>query len=308
MKVLITGASSLPGYRAALAALQRGHEVVALHFSHDVPIEHPKLKKVKLDITDTVRLQDLVLKERPEAVIHAAALGDVDECERNRELAWRVNVASTIALAQAAEVVNAYMLYLSTDYVFDGERGMYSEREPPNPVNYYGLTKLMGEVAVQARCSRWSVVRASSIYGLGPGRTNFAKFLVERLSRGERVRALVDQYTSPSQAALLAEAMMEIVERQMVGVLHVVGERMSRYEFALKVAKALGFDENLISPAKMEEFKWFARRPRDSSLAFEETRSKLSCSFYSTEKALETLKAEFEALRLSQQVQPAPLA
>lgn len=308
MKILITGASSLPGYRAALAALQRGYEVVALHLSHDVPIEHPKLKKVKLDITDTVRLQDLVLKERPDVVIHAAALGDVDECERNKELAWRVNVTSTAALAQAAEVVNAYVLYLSTDYVFDGERGMYGEREPPNPVNYYGLTKLMGEVAVQARCSRWSIVRASSIYGLGPGRTNFAKFLVEKLSKGERVRALVDQYTSPSQATLLAEAMMEILERRMVGIFHVVGERMSRYEFALKVAEALGFDKSLISPARMDEFKWLARRPRDSSLAFEETRGKLSCSFYSTGKALETLKAELEALRLGQQVQPAPLA
>ncbi len=291
----------MPGYRATLAALERGHEVVALHFSHDVPVEHPKLKKVKLDITNTLRLQDLVLKERPSAVIHAAALGDVDECERKRELAWRVNVASTIALAQAAEVVNAYLLYLSTDYVFDGERGMYSERDPPNPINYYGLTKLMGEVAVQARCSRWSIVRASSIYGLGPGRTNFAKFLIEKLSRGERVRALVDQYTSPSQAALLAEAMMEVLERQMVGVFHVVGERMSRYEFALRVAKALGFDEGLISPARMEEFKWFARRPRDSSLACEETRSKLSCDFYSTDRALKVLRAELEAM-LGQQV------
>jgi len=295
MKVLITGASSLPGYRAVLAALERGHEVVALHFSHDVPVEHPKLKTIKLDITDTVRLQDLVLKEKPEAVIHAAALGDVDECERNRELAWRVNVASTIALALAAEVVNAYVLYLSTDYVFDGERGMYSEREPPNPVNYYGLTKLMGETAVQARCSRWSIVRASSIYGMGPGRTNFAKFLVEKLSKGERVRALADQYTSPSQAALLAEAMIEILEKRMVGIFHVVGERMSRYEFALKVAEALGFDKSLISPARMEEFKWFAKRPKDSSLSFDETRSKISCDFYSTEKALETLKAELAA-------------
>jgi dTDP-4-dehydrorhamnose reductase len=94
----------------------------------------------------------------------------------------------------------------------------------------------------------------------------------------------------------------------MVGIFHVVGERMSRYEFALKVAEALGFDESLISPARMDEFKWLARRPRDSSPAFEETRGKLSCSFYSTGKALETLKAELEALRLGQQVQPAPLA
>jgi len=294
MKILVTGASSLPGYRAVLAALKHGHEVIALHFSHDIPIENEKLRKVRLDITDTLRVQDLILKERPQAVIHVAALGDVDECERNRELAWRVNVASTIALAQATEIVNAYMLYLSTDYVFDGERGRYSERDTPFPVDYYGLTKLMGEVAVEARCSRWSIVRASSIYGLGPGRMNFAKFLIEKLSKGERVRALADQYTSPSQASLLAEAMIEIVERNLQGVFHVVGERMSRYEFALKVAEALGYDKNLITPARMEEFKWFAKRPRDSSLTYEETRNKLTCNFYSTEKALETLKMELK--------------
>jgi dTDP-4-dehydrorhamnose reductase len=292
MKILITGASSLPGYRTVLAALKHGHEVIALHFSHDIPIEHEKLRKVRLDITDTLRVQDLIFKERPQAVIHVAALGDVDECERNRELAWRVNVASTIALAQATEIVNAYMLYLSTDYVFDGERGGYSERDIPFPVNYYGLTKLMGEVAVQARCSRWGIVRASSIYGLGSGRMNFAKFLIEKLSKGERVRALVDQYTSPSQASLLAEAMVEIVERNLQGVFHVVGERMSRYEFALKVAEALGYDKSLITQARMEEFKWFAKRPRDSSLTYEETRNKLTSNFYSTEKALEILKRE----------------
>ena len=166
MKILVTGASSLPGYRVTIAALERGYSVTALHHAHEVPVEHAKLKKVRLDITDTVRLQDLVLKEKPDAIVHAAALGDVDECERSREKAWSINVAATIALAQVAELVNAYVVYLSTDYVFDGERGMYSEREPPNPVNYYGLTKLMGEVAVRARCSRWSIVRASSIYGL----------------------------------------------------------------------------------------------------------------------------------------------
>ena len=296
MKLLVTGASSLPGYRVTLAALERGWEVIALHHAHEVPFEHGKLRKVRLDVTDAVRLQDLVLKERPDAVVHAAALGDVDECERNKEKAWRINVAATIALAQAAEVVNAYVVYLSTDYVFDGERGMYREDEPPNPVNYYGLTKLMGEVAVRSRCSRWSVVRASSIYGLGPGRVNFAKFLVEKLSKGETVRALVDQYTSPSHAALLAEAIAELLERRAVGVFHVVGERMSRYEFALRMAEKLGFDKSLIQPAKMEEFKWLARRPKDSSLSCEQTRRKLSCDFHSTERALETLKKELEGV------------
>jgi len=292
VKLLITGASSLPGYRTVEIALKKGYEVTAVHFSHPIPLEHERLRKVRVDLTDFSAVHSLVAGERPDAVVHMAALGDVDLCERDRALAWRVNADATLELARAAERVEAYFLYLSTDYVFDGVRGMYSESDPPNPVNYYGLTKMAGEVAVRAACSQWCVVRASSIYGLGPGRTNFAKFLIEKLSRGEPVRALIDQYTSPTHARLLAEAVLELVEKRVNGVYHVVGERMSRYEFALKVAETLGFDKSLISPSRMEEFKWLARRPVDSSLSFEETKGVILTRFYDTQLALGMLKEE----------------
>jgi dTDP-4-dehydrorhamnose reductase len=135
-------------------------------------------------------------------------------------------------------------------------------------------------------------VRASSIYGFGPGRTNFAKYLVEKLRAGEPVKALVDQYTSPTQASLLAKAVLEIVEEGMEGVFHVVGERMSRYEFAIRVAEALGLDKSLIQRAEMREMRWVARRPRDSSLNCEETRRRIKTDFHSTHVALKTLKEE----------------
>ena len=295
MKLLVTGGSSLPGFRVVEEALARGHKVVALHYTHEIPLEHERLRKVRMDITDRVRVQDLIFKERPEAILHIAALGDVDLCEKDRALAWRVNVMATVAIARAAEVVNAHVIYLSTDYVFDGERGMYAEDEPPCPVNYYGLTKMAAEVAVRAACSRWSVVRTSSIYGLGPGRRNFAKFLIERLSRGEPVKALVDQYTSPTHARLLAKALLEVAERHAVGIFHVAGERMSRLEFALRVAEELGFDKSLISGARMSEFKWLARRPRDSSLDCSETRKRISIEFHDTGVAMEELRGEWGA-------------
>lgn len=292
MKLLVTGASSLPGYRTVEEALKKGFEVVAVHLSHPVPLEHEKLKKVQLDLTDFAAVHGLVSEEKPDVIVHMAALGDVDLCERDHALAWRVNVDATVVLAKAAESVKAYLLYLSTDYVFDGVKGMYTESDPPNPVNYYGLTKMAGEVAVKTACGQWCIVRASSIYGLGPGRKNFARFLVERLSRGEPVKALSDQYTSPTHARLLAKAVLELVEKRASGIHHVVGERMSRYEFALKVAEALGFDRSLISPSRMEEFKWLARRPVDSSLSFEKTKDTVSMRFYDTQLALRMLKEE----------------
>ncbi len=291
MKLLITGASSLPGYRTTLEALRRGHEVVALHHSHSIPIEGERLKKVSIDITEAKGLRGLLFRERPDVVVHMAALGDVDLCERDKELAWRTTVRPSVEIASLASRLGFFAVYLSTDYVFDGERGDYREYDVPNPVNYYGLVKLMGEVAFSS-CPSHAIVRASSIYGFGPGRVNFAKYLFEKLRVGEPVKALVDQYTSPTQASLLAKAVLEIVEEGMEGVFHVVGERMSRYEFAARVAEALGLDKSLIQRAEMKEMNWVAKRPRDSSLNCGETRRRIKIDFYSTHVALKTLKEE----------------
>ena len=291
MKILITGASSLPGYRTTLEALKRGHEVVGLYYSHPIPIENERLKKVSVDITISNDLRKLLLKERPETVVHMAALGDVDLCERDKELAWKTTVKPSIEIAAMASKLGFFAIYLSTDYIFDGERGGYRENDVPNPINYYGVTKLMGEIAFQS-CPSYAIVRASSIYGLGPGRMNFAKYLSEKLKAGEPVKALIDQYTSPTQASLLGKAIIEVAEGKLEGIFHVVGERMSRYEFAIKVAETLGLDKSLIHEAEMKDMKWLAKRPKDSSLNCDETKNRVKTNFHSTEMAFKVLREE----------------
>jgi dTDP-4-dehydrorhamnose reductase len=291
MKIIITGASSLPGYRTTLEALGRGHEVVGLYNTHLIPIENEKLKKVSINITQLNDLKRLIVEEKPNVIIHMAALGDVDLCEKDKVLAWRTTVEPSIEIASMASKMGCFVVYLSTDYVFDGERGSYKEYDPPNPINYYGLTKLMGEVAFRSLHLKCAIVRASSIYGFGPGRTNFAKYLVEKLKAGEPIKALIDQYTSPTQATLLGKAIVEIAEEEIPGIFHLVGERLSRYEFAIKVAEILGLDKSLIQVAEMKEMKWLAKRPQDSSLNSEHTRSLLKTDFYG--KAFEVLKDEY---------------
>jgi len=123
---------------------------------------------------------------------------------------------------------------------------------------------------------------------------NFAKYLVERLSRGEAVKALIDQYTSPTQVTLLGRAIVEIAEEEVEGIFHIAGERMSRYEFAVKVADALSLNKSLIMKAEMREMNWLAKRPRDSSLNCDETRRRIKTEFYLMEAALRMLREELK--------------
>jgi dTDP-4-dehydrorhamnose reductase len=292
MKILITGASSLPGYRTTLEALSRGFEVVALYYTHSIPIEDEKLKKVCIDISQLENLRRLIIKEKPDIIIHMAAIGDLDLCEKNKALAWKTVVEPSIEIASIVTRINCFLIYLSTDYVFEGEKGNYKEYDVPSPINYYGFTKLLGEIAFRSSCTSYAIVRASSIYGFGHGRMNFAKYLLEKLKAGETAKALIDQYTSPTQATLLGRAIIEIAEEKIEGIFHVVGERMSRYDFAIKVAEVLGLDKSLIRPTEMREMTWLAKRPRDSSLNYDETRKRIKTNFYSTEVAFKVLKEE----------------
>lgn len=293
MKVFVTGASSLPGFRTVEKLLRKNYQVTAIHHENPIPLEHENLKKIRLDIRNIESLSELILDEKPEIIIHMAALGDVDLCEKSKSLAWTTTVEPSIAIARLSSKIHSFIIYLSTDYVFDGEKGNYYEYAYPNPINYYGLVKLMGEIAFRSSDTDYAIVRASSIYGFGPGRINFAKFLIEKLKVGEEVKALIDQFTTPTQAQLLGEAILEIIERRLTGIFHVAGERMSRYEFAVRVAQTLGFNVNLIKETEMKDLKWVAKRPKDSSLNSEYTRSILKTDFYSIDRALDVLKKEY---------------
>ena len=294
VKILVTGGSGLLGSKLVGELLSRNYEVIALYNRNPIPVDHEKLVKVRLDIVDKTSLEDLILKTRPDVIIHSAAYTDVDGCERNKTYAWRVNVEATRSIVRAARVVKSHLIYVSTDYVFDGEKGLYGENDTPNPVNYYGLTKLVGEELVRTSDLLYTIVRPSAIYGVGGSKKSFAEYVAEKLSRGEKIRALVDQYVSPTHNTLLAMAVAEIVEMRPMGVLHVAGERMNRYQFATKIAEALGLPVELVEKASIKDMKhWIAKRPRDSSLDTSKAKSLLKTKFYDTKLALELFKQEW---------------
>lgn len=288
MRAIILGASGQLGQALYTVLRQRGFEVVGTYNSR-------ALSDAKLDVTDYLRLEDLIIKLRPDVVVNCAAMTDVDGCEVDRARCYAVNAEAVRHIARASSVVKAYLVHVSTDYVFDGEKGMYREEDLPNPVNYYGLTKLLGEA--HALSYDYSlVVRTSGVYS--GYKSNFPRFVIERLASGQQVNAIEDSWYSPIHARQLALAIAELIEQRRTGVLHVAGERTSRYELALKIAEAAGLPKDLVRPARSSEFTWKARRPVDSSLDSGRASSYVSANFSSIEHGISLLVDEARSLGL----------
>jgi len=290
LKLLITGASGLYGSKLAKLALAKGIEV----YSSDIQSLSIHGNFVKLDISVKQQVEEAFTTIKPDVVVHAATLTDVDKCETNKELAWKVNVEGTRNIVEAAGNVGSFLIYVSSDYVFSGEKGNYKETDKPDPINYYGLTKLKAEEIVQTQ-PEYFIARPSVMYGSTPaaGKVNFALWLIETLRKGERIKIITDQWNTPTLNTNLAEMALEVAERRLTGIYHLCGAtRVSRFEFATQIAEAFGLDTGLIDKVSSSQFTWPAKRPADSSLDTSKAQNTLSCKPLTMDKALEQLKFE----------------
>ncbi len=292
MKLLITGASGLYGSKLAKLALDQGIDV----YSADIQNLSTAENFVKLDISGKAQVDAAFDAIKPDVVVHAATLTDVDKCELNKDLAWKVNVDGTKNIAQAAKRIDAFLVYISTDYIFSGEKGNYVESDSPEPVNYYGLTKLLAEEIVMSLSEPdFFIGRPSVIYGSTPaaGKVNFALWLINELRKGNRVKIVTDQWNTPTLNTSLADMTLEVIERRLTGVYHTCGAtRVSRFEFARKIADYFDLDMSLIEKAVSSQFSWIAQRPADSSLDTSLAQRTLKCKPLTLDKALDQLKAE----------------
>ncbi|MEM2025028.1 MAG: SDR family oxidoreductase [Desulfurococcaceae archaeon] len=288
MVVLITGVSSSPGFKTAVAISSRGKNVLGVYNRNPITLENAAILRADL-AKDAGKI---VNEFKPSTVIHTAALGNVDLCEEDRAFCHRVNVEATRILMREAYKIGAKQIYLSTDYVFDGGKGLYKEEELPNPANYYGLTKLLGEEVTLALGGL--VVRTSAIYGVGPGRANFGKIIVDKLFLGEKIKAFVDQWLSPTLNTILGEALAKLaIDFNVEGIVHVAGPRLSRYELVSAIARTFGFRDDLIEQASVRDVAFRAPRPRDSSLNNEKASELLKINLNDLNYALNAFRNEY---------------
>jgi len=288
--VFITGSSGLLGNKLTEIA-KRNYEVVPLYNTRKL---HPN--SLKLDITNQKLVLSLFSKFKPNTIIHTASETNVDKCETHKEHAWKVNTEGTKNIALACKKTNTKLIYISSDYVFDGEKGLYTEKDKPNPINYYGVTKFEGENQVVQHCKNYSILRTSVLYGWHPWKQNFATWIINQLKQNKEITVVEDHYNTPTLADNLAKITIEVVQKDLQGLYHASGsERISRYQFAKQIAKAFNLDFNLIKPIKMNQLTaWIAKRPKDSSLNTDKIQKQLKTKPLNITEGLNRMKKEAE--------------
>lgn len=263
--MVVTGASGLLGSNFVLAAAERGLPLVASHWRH--PTRLPCAGNIALDLLDERATRRLFDSIRPASIVHCAAATDVDWCEANPDEAYRINADVPRRLALIASELDAFLIFISTDSVFDGRRGSYDESQEPSPVNVYGQTKLTAEAFVAA-CAPASLVIRTNFFGWSPaGRRGLAEWILSRLESGLPVPAFFDVRFSPLLATDLAHLVLDMIAVGLRGLYHVTAsDSCTKYEFAMKLAESFDLDSAGIRRTSVEAAGFRAGRPRNTSL------------------------------------------
>ncbi len=295
MRVLVTGCNGLLGQNL-VAHKPKQVELLGIDLADSFYGRGGEMTYQRLDLRDRSATKALVNALKPAWIIHTAGYNDVDGAETEKEACWQGNVVVTENLMRAAESSRAHFLHLSTDYVFDGTKGPYPETARPNPLGYYGKSKLAAENCVKGSAVPFTIVRTMVLYGYGDRvRDNFATWLLKNLGAGKEVRVVTDQLGNTTLASELARALWVMVEGEANGVYHVAGkEIVSRYDFALQLAHVFGLDDSLIKPIHTAELGQAAPRPLRSGLMVDRVREEFGIELSGTTEALERFKEELQ--------------
>ena len=218
LKFLVTGSAGLVGQQV-VKDLSNSHLVFSCYNK-----SKPEYgDSVKMDLKNYEMISSVLSETEPDVVIHLGAMTGVDLCEKEESMAFDINTKATQTIAQQCSISNTFLVYVSTDYVFDGNLGMYKEDDVANPLGFYGKSKLEGEKAVQNFSTNWCIARTSTPFGLHPTKKSFPMWVIENLQKQKQIDVLIDQFTSPTYIPNLSRMLIEISERRITGIIHTAG-------------------------------------------------------------------------------------
>lgn len=266
-RILIIGSNGMLGQRVVELFSKR--ENCELHLaSAEEKSFFAEYDYTKIDITVKKEVKNLIEKFYPDFIINLAAYTNVDKCETEKELSWSVNVNAVEYMAKYAVVTDSHLIHISSDYVFDGQDGPYTETDLPNPISYYGRTKLASENIIKKFNIPSTTIRTNVLFGNAKfGRPDFVKWVVNSLQEKQKIRIVTDQFNNPTYLDDLASGIGEIVNLKKVGLYNLGGsEFLDRYEFTKKIAEYFNLDFDLVEPITTDVLKQPALRPLKSGL------------------------------------------
>lgn len=294
MKILVTGANGLVGMRLCRILADRGAQVVGAGRG-PARFEHKGVQYMTVDLAAPEQVRAMLAEHTPEVIVNTASMTEVDRCEKAPDEAHLANAALPAQLATLSRAVEAHLLHVSTDYVFDGASGPYGVDDVPNPRGVYAVTKHQGEEAVKQQGGSWAIARTAVVFGWpAAGRNNFGAWLVSSFAEKKGVKLFTDQFVSPSLALNVAAMLAELAERKLTGIWHTSGATViDRVSFGKKLCAVFGFDEALISPTTLAELNLASPRPPRSGLKIEKTAAALAARPLLLDEALQQFHAEY---------------
>ncbi len=292
MKILVTGSNGLLGQKLTnLLQNEKSISFIATARSKSVlPITHGTFQP--LDITDPSQVNRVIDETKPDVVINTAAMTQVDQCETDREACWKANVTSVENLIDACARNGVHLVHVSTDFVFDGTYGPLDETAKPNPVNYYGQSKLAAEELLIKSSISWSILRTVLVYGITEdmSRSNIVLWVKNSVEQGKTIQVVNDQWRTPTLAEDLAVGCYLAAKTKATGIYHISGKDfLSPYDIAIATANFFKLDKLLIKPTDSTQFKQPAQRPPKTGFIIDKARKELGYDPHSFQEGLAVL-------------------
>lgn len=289
MKILITGTNGLLGQKLVQLILDKNEDelIPTARGENRLAIAEPYFRS--LDVTDPQAVEKVITEVRPDAVIHTAAMTNVDQCETEREDCWKLNVDAVEYLINACKKVDAYLLHLSTDFIFDGEEGPYNEEAKAKPISYYGESKLAAEELLMKSGLQYGIARTVLVYGIAHdmSRSNIILWVKSSLEAGKEIKVVDDQLRSPTLAEDLAMGCYLMAKQGAQGVYNISGkDLLTPFEMALKTADFFGLDTSTMERADASTFSQTAKRPPKTGLLIDKARTELGYEPHSFDEGI----------------------
>lgn len=293
MRTLITGCNGLLGQKLVINRVNH-EELLGIDLGKSFFIKDIEFNYISIDLTERKPTLEIIKNFNPDLIIHAAAMTNVDKCELEKKNCWQANVFATDNIVTAANYCGAKLIFISTDYVFDGISGPYTEDDTPNPIDYYGKSKLAAENLIRGSGVANAIIRTIVLYGVGIGlKASFVGWLLNELREKRMVNIVNDQRGNTTIADDLVRGIDRIVSLEKSGIYNIGGaEHLSRFEFAIKIANYFELPSDLIMPITTDKLNQPAKRPLLSGLDTSKAERELFISFYDVEQSLSIYKQQ----------------